>query len=129
MPQTTPWSPEEPAKEVCDDRMERSLYHRGVGYSHEAGKVFLNRDDEIVEHKYIEHYPPDPTSMIFFLKNRRPDRWGDSQNIDGAVGHYIISEKPYTEEQWIKEHASNANQLELEASLVVPQNDGKPNGG
>ncbi len=30
MPQTTPWSPEEPAKEVCDDRMERSLYHRGV---------------------------------------------------------------------------------------------------
>ena len=66
-------------------------------------------------HHYTEHYPPDPTSMCFWLKNRRPDRWRDVQNIDHAVGVYHISEAPMTEEEWIK-HTSNAAQLELEAT-------------
>jgi hypothetical protein len=53
--------------------------------------------------------------MIFLLKNRRPDRWRDVQNIDHAVGVYHISERPMTEEEWIRE-TSNAKQLELEAT-------------
>jgi hypothetical protein len=66
----------------------------------------MTRDGKIVEHKYIEHYPPDTTAMIFFLKNRRPDRWRDVQRIDAAMGHYIISDHPMTEEEWIRERAS-----------------------
>ena len=62
-------------KEASDARVERSLYQRANGYSHPAVKAFMTRDGKIVEHHYIEHYPPDPTSMIWWLKNRRPDRW------------------------------------------------------
>jgi len=29
-----------------------------------------------------EELPPDPTSMIFYLKNRRPDRWRDKQEVE-----------------------------------------------
>jgi hypothetical protein len=106
------------AKAVAENRVEQSLYHRANGYSHPAVKIFMTRDGKTVEHHYIQHYPPDPTSMIFFLKNRRPDRWRDTQNIDAAVGHYVISERPMTEEEWIREHCSNAKQLDLEAKAI-----------
>jgi hypothetical protein len=104
-------------KQAADDRVERSLYQRANGYSHPAVKVFIKRDGTTVDYKYIEHYPPDPTSMCFWLKNRRPDRWRDVHNIDHAVGVYHISEAPMTEEDWIRE-TSNAQQLELEAAPV-----------
>jgi hypothetical protein len=29
--------------------------------------------------EYVRHYPPDPTSMIFWLKNRQPQDWRDKQ--------------------------------------------------
>jgi transposase-like protein len=59
-----------------DDAVERSLFERATGYSHKAVKIF-NNQGEIVTHEYVEHYPPDPTSMIFWLKNRRRDKWRD----------------------------------------------------
>jgi hypothetical protein len=37
------------------------------------------------------------------LKNRRPDSWRDVRNVDAAIGHYIISDRPMTEEEWIAE--------------------------
>ena len=94
------------SKDVFDDKIERSLAQRAIGYSHPAVKAFVTRDGKIVEHHYIEHYPPDPTSMIWWLKNRRPDRWRDAQHIDAAMGHYILSETPMDEETWIRERAS-----------------------
>ena len=72
-------------KQAADDRVERSLYQRANGYSHPAVKIFMTRDGKTVEHQYIEYYPPDPTSMIWWLKNRRPDRWRDVQNIESAA--------------------------------------------
>jgi integrase len=39
-------------------------------------------------------------------------------NIDAEMGHYVISERPMTEENWIKAHASNAEQLELKAKAI-----------
>ena len=94
------------------------FYQRANGYSHPAVKAFLNRDGNIVEHHYTEHYPPDPTSMIYWLKNRRPDRWRDVQSIDHAVSVYHISDRPMTEEEWIRECCSNADQLDLEAKAI-----------
>src|SRR5271156_4205245 len=66
--------------------------------------------------EYIEYYPPDTAAMCFWLKNRRPDRWRDVQQLDSQVGHYVISERPMTEEEWIREHASPP----LELSAVKP---------
>jgi hypothetical protein len=42
-------------------------------------------------------------AICFWLKNRRPHEWRDVQNINADVGHYIISDKPMTEAQWIAE--------------------------
>jgi len=58
------------------------------------------------------------------VKNRRPDRWRDVQNIDHAVGVYHISDHPMTEEEWIRE---NPAQLELEAKAIKDDNERKSN--
>jgi hypothetical protein len=106
------------AKEVSDDRVEKSLYQRANGYSHPAVKVFMTREGKTIEHQYIEHYPPDVTAAVFWLRNRRPDKWRDVHNIEAEMGHYVISEKPLTIDEWVRDHATNADTLELEAKAI-----------
>ena len=47
--------------------------------------------------------PPNTTAAIFWLKNRRPDRWRDAQQIQGDIGHYLLSDRPMTEDEWIEQ--------------------------
>jgi hypothetical protein len=93
-------------KEVADNRVVRSLYARAVGYNYEVVKIFMpaNREKPVYA-PYIEHVPPDTTAAIFWLKNRDPQHWRDVQNIEHALGKYIISDTPMTEEQWARERA------------------------
>lgn len=68
-------------KEEADDRVEKSLYRRALGYSHEAVKIFANPTtgaEQIVP--YTEHYPPDTTACIFWLKNRKKEDWRDKHD-------------------------------------------------
>ena len=44
-----------------------------------------------------------------------PHEWRDVQHLDQAVGHYIISDRPMTEEQWIAERTKV-----IEAKPVTP---------
>jgi hypothetical protein len=55
--------------------------------------------------KYIEHIPPDVTACIFWLKNRDPQHWRDSQQLEHVLGKYIISDKRMSEEEWARERA------------------------
>lgn len=68
-------------KMLADANVASALYHRATGYSHEAVKIF-NHEGVPLEVPYVEHYPPDPTSMIFWLKNRRPDLWRSNRDAD-----------------------------------------------
>jgi hypothetical protein len=87
-------------------RVERSLYSRAVGYNYEAVKIFMpaNRSKPVYA-KYIEHVPPDVTAGIFWMKNRDPQNWRDTQQTEHVLGKYIISDKPMSEEQWARERA------------------------
>lgn len=65
-----------------DERIERSLFHKAVGYVHTAVKVFLPAGSrEPVYAVYKEHVPPDTTAIIFWLKNRRPDAWREKHEL------------------------------------------------
>jgi hypothetical protein len=87
-------------------RVERSLYARAVGYNYEATKIFMraNRSKPVYA-PYIEHVPPDVTAGIFWMKNRDPQHWRDSQQLEHVLGKYIISDRPMSEEQWARERA------------------------
>jgi len=90
-----------------DNRVERSLYERASGYSYDAVKIFLpaGAKKPIYAH-YVEHVPPDVTACIFWLKNRKPAEWRDAQQMEHVLGRYVISDRPMTEEEWIKERAT-----------------------
>src|SRR5215203_579552 len=63
-------------KTEADDRVERALYHRAVGYSHEVEKpMVIDKAVRIVT--YTERMPPDTTACNFWLKNRNPEEWRD----------------------------------------------------
>lgn len=63
-------------KSVADDRVERTLYHRAIGYEHEDVHV-SNHQGKITLTPLRKYYPPDTTAAIFWLKNRRRDDWRD----------------------------------------------------
>jgi hypothetical protein len=45
---------------------------------------------------YVEHVPPDVTACIFWLKNRDPEHWRDSQRLEHVLGKYITSTSSVT---------------------------------
>lgn len=74
------------SKAELDSKVEHSLFERAMGYTTKETKVFCNNGQVITE-EIDKHYAPDPTSMIFWLKNRQPEKWRDKQEIE-------LSERP-----------------------------------
>jgi len=68
--------------EAADRRVEKSLFHRAVGFDHETEKIFMDRDGKIVRAVTVTRYPPDTMAANLWLVNRRPDRW--KRNINEA---------------------------------------------
>lgn len=83
-------------KDALDDRVERSLYQRAVGYTFESEKVF-NYQGEIVRAPTREHVAPDPGAALNWLKNRRPDKWRDKveheHSASGALADIIADRR------------------------------------
>lgn len=70
-------------KELPDDAVERALFERATGYSHDAVKIFFRQGDEEPTYAaYKEHFAPDVAAQIFWLKNRRPKVWRDKREYD-----------------------------------------------
>jgi hypothetical protein len=91
-------------KEASDDRVERSLYQLAIGWNGQ---------------------PPNATACIFWLKNRCKDRWRDVQQLDSTIGHYLISDRPMTEEEWI-EQRTKVIEAEATDGQALAEADMKP---
>jgi hypothetical protein len=76
-------------KDVADERVERSLYQKAIGYTFDSVKVFQYQGVPL-EVPVREHVPPDTTAMIFWLKNRRKDQWRDRHEHTGADGGPLL---------------------------------------
>lgn len=87
------------AVEVPDDNVEAAMYKRACGIMWDE-KTYETKWDESKEEfvevcvkRVTKFVPPDPTSMMFWLANRRPDRWrykpqevdGDREDTSGVV--------------------------------------------
>lgn len=69
-------------REVADAKVADALFNRAVGYKHKATKMQLDRNGKWQTKEYTEIYPPDPTSALFWLKNRQPDKWREKLDIE-----------------------------------------------
>ena len=72
-------------KDVADDRVERSLYQKAIGYEQEEVKIFMpGGAEKPVYAPFTAKVAPDTTAAIFWLKNRRGGDWRDKQEIDNT---------------------------------------------
>lgn len=87
------------AKGVADRRVEQSLYRRALGYSHDSVHV-SNYQGDVTLTPIVEHFPPDTTACIFWLKNRRPDEWRDKLDIETSQKPQDVTAEPLPAEKW-----------------------------
>lgn len=82
-------------KAAADDLVEQSLYQRARGYSHPDVQINVLRDGTVIKTDYTKVYPPDTTSMIFWLKNRRPREWRDriEMSLDVDAGAKLTADE------------------------------------
>ncbi len=64
-------------KEVVDIQVENALLKRAMGYDYQEEKIERSDKDGIKVVQTLKHVPGDTTAQIFWLKNRRPDKWRD----------------------------------------------------
>lgn len=74
-------------KALSDVEVIDSLRQRAVGYTCKEEKQFVIKN-RVVTHEAVKHYPPDPTSMIFWLKNRQPELFRDKQEHDIQIDNF-----------------------------------------
>ena len=72
-------------KKVADEKVERALYQRAIGYSHPDVHI-SNHQGKIIITSIIKHYPPDVAAGFIWLKNRKPNEWKDKKEITGNDG-------------------------------------------
>ena len=77
-------------KEVVDIEVENALLKKALGYSYKETTKELSVDNETGESKLVvtkevtKHIAPDTAAGIFWLKNRRPDKWRDKVQEDNS---------------------------------------------
>ncbi|MBL7685225.1 MAG: helix-turn-helix domain-containing protein [Deltaproteobacteria bacterium] len=76
-------------KSIADEKVERALFERALGFTHKETKFFAHEGIVIDSREVDKVYPPDVTACIFWLKNRNPKEWRDKQEMihSGEVEH------------------------------------------
>lgn len=70
-------------KDKADDRVERSLFQRAVGYEQDEVKIFMpSGKDEPVYAPYRAKIAADVSAAKLWLTNRRGEVWRDKQEIE-----------------------------------------------
>ena len=65
-------------KEVVDYEVENALLKRALGYEYDEVTYEHGKETKRV----TKQVAPDTTAQIFWLKNRRPDKWRDKQVVE-----------------------------------------------
>lgn len=66
-------------KEVVDRQVENALFKSAVGYEYTEITKELTDSGMKVTKRVTKQVAPNPTSAIFWLKNRKPDKWRDKK--------------------------------------------------
>ncbi len=84
-------------KDIVDIEVENELLKKAKGFKVTEQQVVMvrtvtykdgKRVKEVSEPRIVEverYYPPETTAQIFWLKNRRPDKWRDKQQVEANV--------------------------------------------
>ncbi|WP_278681528.1 transposase [Paraclostridium bifermentans] len=76
-------------KEIIDYEVENALLKRALGYEYD--EVTFEHGEETK--RVTKQVAPDTTAQIFWLKNRKPDKWRDKQVVES--NNTIEVKNPY----------------------------------
>lgn len=68
-------------KEIVDIQVENALLKRAMGYEYEETKIIISEKDGRRVETVKKQMPPDTTAQIFWLKNRKPEKWRDRVEV------------------------------------------------
>ncbi len=72
-------------KEPADAKVEMALYKKALGFEVTETRAVVVGTGEYAKVEYVDEIrvvPPDNTACIFWLKNRRPGKWRDKQEVE-----------------------------------------------
>ena len=105
-------------KEVVDLMVENALLKRALGCTVEETKVTIKADGSKEAVKTTKSIPGDVVAQIFWLKNRRPDKWREKPVADEELG--------YEDDGLMEALKAGANKLVDDMDMI--QKDGEENG-
>lgn len=76
-------------KEIVDYEVENALLKRALGYEYDEVTYENGKETKRV----TKQVAPDTTAQIFWLKNRKPDKWRDKQVVES--NNTIEVKNPY----------------------------------
>ena len=116
----------------ADTEVAASLFKMANGFTYQQEQLVKKRHSktdkkgntqtwETIERVYVEqHSLPNPTSIIFYLKNRRPDLWRDVQHIKNPKpGDPEEGEKIYTTPQDVLAEMKKRGIVMIEGAYTV----------
>lgn len=69
-------------KEVIDREVENALLKRALGYEYEEVTQERKNGNLVTTKIITKQVKPDTTAQIFWLKNRKPEQWRDTKEIN-----------------------------------------------
>ena len=115
------------ARAIPIERVERSLYHRAIGYSFKAQKTLVV-DGQVTTVEYVEHEPPDTNAASLWLRNVDPMRWRDrhevlTEHVDTRTERELTLEEIHDRLRIIDEERRREAAIDVESTPVSPAKD------
>ena len=104
-------------KEVVDRQVENALLKRALGYSYEEVTKEICENPETgnlemeITKKVKKEVVPDTTAQIFWLKNRRPDKWRDKRDVEHSGGLNVQNQYENMTEEELMELAKKYEKI------------------
>lgn len=99
-------------KNYADRTIEAALAKRAIGFTKKIKKDILTRAGTIETLVTEEYFPPDTAAANFWLKNRQPEEWKDTKQIDLNVQADIRA--------WLVNAMSDTDRDETEILDLLP---------
>jgi len=95
-------------KDAADDRVERALYQRAVGYDYVAEKIVTPKGGGPVAVSYNMHVPADVRAALHWLAIRRPKPWARVPEPDTDIAAIIGEARKRATQESERQAAENA---------------------
>ena len=78
-------------REAADYQVENALYKRATGYEYDETTYVRSESGGNMEavRQIRKTALPDTTAIIYWLKNRRPEKWRDKRDTDEDAEHSV----------------------------------------